>query len=295
MRMIGQIENQPGANSFGDYLYLQGIKNKVEIERDGAWSIWVYDEEEIDRARQMLEQFRRNPSAPQFHEATDHAQSLRDREEAEEEQAKKRQFGREKIFRTGGFSRVGRLTLALMGISLVVAMISGLGQNRGPILVLFISLYEQGLPEVRQGQIWRLITPIFLHFGIIHLLFNMLWLYDLGSTVERRFGTGYYALMVLALAVVPNISQYLVGGPAFGGMSGVVFGLLGYVWIRGKYDPGSGLFLHPQTVTIMIIWYFLGLSGFIGGIANTAHTAGLVLGMIWGYVAAVKSGGYPRD
>ena len=72
----------------------------------------------------------------------------------------------------------------------------------------------------------------------------------------------------------------------FGGMSGVVYGLLGYIWIRGKYDASSNLFVHPQTVMMMIIWFFLCLIGLIGNVANTVHGIGLATGIIWGYVSA---------
>jgi GlpG protein len=72
----------------------------------------------------------------------------------------------------------------------------------------------------------------------------------------------------------------------FGGMSGVVYALLGYVWMRGKYDPASGLFVPPPTVTMMLIWFVAGWTGILGPIANMAHGAGLVLGMAWGYFSS---------
>jgi len=92
--------------------------------------------------------------------------------------------------------------------------------------------------------------------------------------------------MVLAIAIPSNLAQYAVSGPTFGGMSGVVYGLLGYIWIRGKFDPGAGLRLHPSTVTMMIAWYFLCWTGWVGPVANTIHTVGLLIGMGWGWLAA---------
>ena len=71
-------------------------------------------------------------------------------------------------------------------------------------------------------------------------------------------------------------------------MSGVVYGLLGYIWIRGKFDPGSGLYLHSSTVIMMLIWFFACLSGYLGQIANTAHTVGLLMGMAWGFVSGLR-------
>ena len=114
----------------------------------------------------------------------------------------------------------------------------------------------------------------------------MLWLKDLGYAIERRHGTLYFFLMILVVGVTSNLGQFLHKGPSFGGMSGVVFGLLGYIWIRSRFDPRSGLQITKHTVIFMMIWFFLCLSGRIGNIANTAHGVGLVVGMLWGFVSA---------
>jgi GlpG protein len=58
------------------------------------------------------------------------------------------------------------------------------------------------------------------------------------------------------------------------------------MWIRGKFDPACGLRLHQQTVVTSIIWFFFCFSGYAGPIANGAHAGGLVLGMIWGWLAS---------
>jgi len=140
-----------------------------------------------------------------------------------------------------------------------------------------------------------LFTPMFLHFGFLHILFNMLWLRDLGSMIEARKSSRLLLLLVLTIAGVSNLAQYLVSGPNFGGMSGVVYGLLGYMWMQGKFNPASRLSLEPQTVTFMIAWFFLCLFGVIGGVANTAHAAGLGLGIAWGFLTAQWSLARRRD
>jgi membrane associated rhomboid family serine protease len=139
-----------------------------------------------------------------------------------------------------------------------------------------------------RGEVWRVITPIFIHFGPLHILFNLLWLRDLGSMIEGRQSTWYLGLLVLVMAIGSNVAQFLVSGPVFGGMSGVVYGLLGYVWLRGKFDPASGLFLHQSTVVMMMIWFVAGYTGILGNIANTAHAAGLGIGAAWGYLASLR-------
>ena len=138
--------------------------------------------------------------------------------------------------------------------------------------------------------LWQFGSYLFLHDpnGFQHILFNMLWLRDLGSMIEARQSTWHLAILALVIAACSNVAQYFfTGNPVFGGMSGVVYGLLGYIWIRGKCDPGSGLFVHKSTVTMMIIWFFLCYSGLLGSIANTAHAVGLGMGMAWGYLSSV--------
>jgi GlpG protein len=140
------------------------------------------------------------------------------------------------------------------------------------------------LPEVRQGQVWRLITPIFIHWNLLHLLFNMLCLKDFGSMIEARQGSVKLLLMVVVIGVASNLGQTWVSGPQFGGISGVLYGLFGFIWMRGRLDPASGLHLSSTNIVAMVAWFFLCLFGFIGNIANTAHGVGLVMGMVWGAV-----------
>lgn len=172
----------------------------------------------------------------------------------------------------------------LIAICLLLALKSNFGYARSELAPFFISVYPQGLTEIQQGQWWRLVTPIFLHFGPIHLLFNMLWLWQLGGGMERRQGWGELVLMVAVIGVVSNLLQYLVSGPGFGGMSGVVYGMLGYFWMQGRYNPRFGMVLDKTIVAMMLIWFIVCWLGLVGNIANVAHTAGLLLGLAWGLI-----------
>jgi len=78
------------------------------------------------------------------------------------------------------------------------------------------------------------------------------------------------------------------GGPLFGGISGVAFGLFGYIWMKARFDPGSGFFLHRQAVMMMMVWFVICLLGIIPRVANTAHTVGLLVGVIWGYLSSPR-------
>jgi GlpG protein len=144
-------------------------------------------------------------------------------------------------------------------------------------------LPETGVGAIVRGQFWRLVTPIFLHFSILHILFNMLWLRMLGGEIESRRGLLRYVGLVLLIAAVSNLGQYAAtGSPLFGGMSGVVYGVFGYLWMKQRQDPDAGLSLPPNCIFWMLGWFVVCWTGMVGGIANWSHTFGLVSGMLVG-------------
>jgi len=294
MRLIGQLENETQAQRFGDFLYAEGIESHVEQNTGGVYEIWVLDEDAMDTAASLLNEFVKHSDAPQFVKAG-HAgakQRDRDRKQAIPKRAKIVD-GRTLFYRPP--VPYGVLTITLIAISVAVTILTAMGAKERPTALLSITQYahdsgyivwDTSLPEVRHGQIWRLFTPMFLHFNIMHILFNMLWLRDLGSMIEARKSPWLLLVLVLAIAAVSNLAQFQVSGPTFGGMSGVVYGLLGYIWMQGKFNPASGLALQRQTVILMIVWFFLCLSGLMGNIANTAHAVGAIVGIAWGYLTA---------
>ena len=140
---------------------------------------------------------------------------------------------------------------------------------------------------------WRLITPMFLHFGIVHFIFNSLWLSMLGSRIERLSGSIHLILLVLISGLVSNLAQFWWSGAAnFGGMSGVVYALLGYIWIAHKIVPRSITALPKGIVGFMIGWLILCMTPVLTfllgvGIANAAHLGGLIIGMFLGLLFGV--------
>jgi GlpG protein len=143
------------------------------------------------------------------------------------------------------------------------------------------------MPEVHHGEVWRLVSPIIIHFGFAHILFNMMWLRDLGSMFEARLGWWYFLIFVVVIAAVSNYAEYVLKHTAnFGGMSGVIYGLIGYVAVRGRFDPSAGLSLDRQSVVWALIWFVACFTGWVGPIANTVHAVGLCIGAAWGFVDA---------
>ncbi len=296
MRLIGHLENESQARSFADFLYVQGIENQLEFQKEEGWAIWVREEDKLDPASKLLASFRLNPGNPRYHTESKNAAQLRVQEEKSEEAYRKKVRNRRHLFQPLTAYGFGPLTFAFIVLCVVVFIWSKFAKDLMAIHALFISEQFAGhrnfatmLPEVRHGQIWRLFTPAIIHLGWLHILFNMLWLRDLGSMIEGRQGTLQLALLVVVIAGLSDFGQYYVDpNPVFGGMSGVVYGLLGYSWIRGKFDPGSGLFLHPSTVNMMLIWFVLCYTDLLGPVANTCHAVGLVTGMAWGYLSSLR-------
>jgi GlpG protein len=123
----------------------------------------------------------------------------------------------------------------------------------------------------------------------------MVWLWQLGGMIEQRRGWWRFLLLVLACAIPSNVAQWFLSefswnaghlviqsNHLFGGMSGVVYGLFGYVWMKGRYDPDLGMQLGSRTVVYMLVWLVLCATGLVGPIANTAHAVGLVVGVVIG-------------
>lgn len=148
--------------------------------------------------------------------------------------------------------------------------------------------------KLRQGQVWRLVTPIFLHADIFHLFFNMVWLFVLGAQMESRLGMMRYLLFILITAVGSNSAQYLMSGPNFIGFSGVLCAMIMFVWMRQKKTPWEGYQLQ-RTSMKFVTWFILlifgmqcvsfvfellGIHLFALPIANTAHLAGGFIGYL---------------
>ena len=255
MRLTGSFETEAEARRFSAVLLARGIESVVEpLDREGA-EVWVVEEDRQPDAARVLERYVASPDAPEFAAAQRQAAVELRRREREESGRRSAglDVGRSDRWQMG----TGWVTLVLIGISVVLSLFSKLGEDRSVLAPFMISNYhrdESGLlyhlptlrknggvvssnavlggagllPEVRRGEFWRLITPIFVHFGFLHLLFNMMMLRNLGGVIEAKFGPACFAGLVVALAVGSNLAQLAWSSPNFGGMSGVDSGLFDY-------------------------------------------------------------------
>jgi GlpG protein len=327
MRQVGQLDNEKSARRFVAWLTTQQIDATAEAT-GGAWSIWVRDEDNLASARASLAEFSANPTSERFADAEKKAEAIRREAEAKREKARKNQVRMSDKWSAAGAAsaRRGPLTMILIGICIVVWLMSRLGQDpRSPVIrglsfsdgITALEAIRDGrVPlsptvadeetiqasivrqmtwfSIRRGEVWRIFTPMLIHFGTTHLLFNMIMLYSFGGQIESRYGTLRLLLLVLALAALSNVGQALTSGPGFGGMSGVIYGLFGFAWMRSTYDPQSGLRLDQVTVFILLLWFVLCIATeipafqqilrplFGGRVANVAHAVGLVAGMAVG-------------
>lgn len=186
----------------------------------------------------------------------------------------------------------GETTFVILIVCVVLFGMSYLDMGRRFQDVLFMGKPETGfLYEILHGQVWRLITPIFIHLSILHILFNMLWFKDLGYLIEYKFGKHNLLILILVSGVISNLLQYFVSGPQFGGMSGVLYAMLGFVWVYKKIHQDFDYSLPARDITIMIGWLLLCLTGFLGPIANSAHAGGLFVGMLFAVYKAPEKWG----
>lgn len=176
----------------------------------------------------------------------------------------------------------GPITLKIVIFCVIIYLFSYFPIGNGLYGAFRIDTHEAGfLIDFTHGQIWRILTPIFLHMGFFHILFNMLWFLDLGSILEYKYSPKFVLSFILVSGIFSNLLQYLFMGPRFGGMSGVLYGMLAYLWINKKLNPDFEFSLPKHDIILMIGWFFLCLFGIFANVANFAHAGGIAVGIWW--------------
>ena len=326
MRLLGELKDNEQATLFSSYLLVKGIESHFDAQSDAPCEVWVKDEDQFKEAYEDYQSFVSNPNDSKYSNSVRQAKII-----ARAEEKKRQQIQRRIVkVQSKNMTRRPPLTLALMVICALVALATEFGEADPDHTVYkglqFVSVpqpdslairaspsYPDGLDvrlaSIKRGEIWRVITPVFIHYGVLHILFNLYMFFQFGSLIENRYGTLKFGLLCLASAALPNIVQCVVpdaiGGhypglfngtliTRLGGMSGVVYGLFGFVWMKSVYDRAFGYRIPQSTVVILIAWLFLcmvpGGVGFMGidSVANWAHGIGLLVGMAVGYFGLIK-------
>ena len=186
------------------------------------------------------------------------------------------------------------MTTAILGLTFLVAALTLVGENFAAIRWLsFVDFQIQGsylyFADLNQtlasGQWWRLLSPMLLHFGWLHLAMNSLWYWELGRRIEVRQGPLAVLGLTLLFGLAANVAQYLYAGPSlFGGLSGVLYGLLGHCWLYQRLAPNPAYRLPPGVLAMMLAWLLIFELLQFAAIANAAHVGGLLVGCLTGLV-----------
>jgi GlpG protein len=279
MRFISNFTDQKLAEKFAAVLAKAGIEAEVRAE-DSEFGVWVYQEEQIAESRSLHSEFVKNPDDKRFQVSTfglkaQLPKSINDRHRVIDV--------RREVF--GAANAKNIVTMTLIVVSVILTIIVEIPAYKWLKAQLMYSNYIRPMfLEISQGQVWRLITPIFLHAGFLHILFNMMWLHTLGGQIEQQKGSRFLLVFILLTAVTVNTAQYLTTPAPFLGMSGVVYALFGYMWMAIRYEAGCRYELSDFTVKLMIFWLFFCL--FLPNVANTQHFVGAGLGAAYGYLTS---------
>ena len=206
------------------------------------------------------------------------------------------------MWRLGAFFRTCPLASVLAVLCLIVAGMSQLGREfRGLEWLFFPPVAFAGFSDLAlqlfdPTLFLRALTPALLHFGEIHLVFNLLWLFYFGRQIERAQPWLLVAVVYAATALAGNVAQYYFSGSnAFGGLSGLIYGLVGYTWVLGVTVPSGQVKLRTSTFWVFVIALF-GMALFASdSIASEAHAGGLIAGLIAGFFVALWQRSKPNS
>ncbi len=298
------------ARMIEDALYQRGIDSNVSHSSGGTFLVWVVDEAQLARACELTEVWLDQGRDLELSEIAKRGRLAKDERERDA------QHRREQIARARAeLARASRrrptpLTWGLLGLCIAIYWLSGmpaLGAVVSDELHAVLRKLAIADPDLARtatmitvfgrqvawwplpwAEPWRFVTPALVHHHILHLAFNMLVLVQLGRVLEMRHGSRVLFALALISAVLANVAQYeITGNPTFAGFSGVVYALLGFLWLRGRLDLLVGYRLTDTAIAFMLLWLLFGfVSDSEQRIANYSHLFGLAFGVLCGYVSA---------
>ncbi|MGB1263122.1 MAG: rhomboid family intramembrane serine protease GlpG [Cognaticolwellia sp.] len=273
LRPLVKVTQHNIALLFCNYLQTLGVQAQVQ-QQDAGFVIYC-QQDKYELAQQEFEQFIAQPHHAKYQQAawqngdvTDvnaHAPALLS------------------SFKTQFFSHAGIVTLVVFALCWLVFLASNFGW--GNAIFKQLQFYPQLSIDALLQAPHRLLGPAFFHFSWLHIAFNTMWWWQLAGVIEDKLGKGSLINLLLVSAIVSNLGQFLVDGPNFGGLSGVVYALVGYVWWLGWLLPEKGLSLSKPIIGFMLFWLLLGYTSFMPiNVANTAHLLGLISGCCLAYL-----------
>ncbi len=174
------------------------------------------------------------------------------------------------------------ITYILIALNIIIYIISSvIGHNE------FITMFGLEPHYVLAGQYYRIITCMFLHANLLHLIFNMYALYIIGSQIESFFNKYKYLAIYLFSGIVGALMSLIFTKSWSVGASGAIFGLMGAMLYFGyHYRLYLGTVIKSQIIPVILINLLIGFTS--PGIDNAAHIGGLIGGVIASMIVGVK-------
>ncbi|RQW61513.1 rhomboid family intramembrane serine protease GlpG [Vibrio viridaestus] len=263
------LNNPRMGQAFIDYMSSRQVTLQMTLDEQGSYVLWLPEDEHLIEVEAELKQFLQQPNHPKYREAS---WSLNTKSRASFHYSSPSLMSLIK-------SKAGWFTLGIIVIGVAIYLLQIVGFGR----VIFDALHFPA-SSVQQWQLWRWISHALLHFSVIHIVFNMLWWWQLGGDIEKKLGSSKLIGLFLLSSACSGLAQYWVEGANFGGLSGVVYALVGYLWIIGWKKPQLGLGMQKPILVFMLVWLVLGFVQPFMAIANSAHLAGLVVGILYALV-----------
>lgn len=170
------------------------------------------------------------------------------------------------------------ITYILIALNIgLFALMEFAGGTQNPYVLMYFGIKINSL--IVEGQYWRLLSSAFIHIGFAHIAFNMYGLFNLGTLVEKIYGSKKYLFIYLTAALWGSISSFIFSPIPSAGASGAIFGLFGALLYLGRRRPR--LFSTSFGTNVLIVLGFNLVYGFTaGGIDNFAHIGGLIGGYL---------------
>lgn len=276
MLKVGALANRSQAKRFIKFLGSKTLNADLR-EAEAVFEIWLLEHEHIEQVRTWFDDFDRNPDGVQFDVKID------PKAKAKAAEAKLKQHYRRVFKRPKGVL----ITWGLLVASTLVFLLM-LTMYRTVVLQALLIVPPGRSLSILVAQPWRLVTPIFIHTGVLHIIFNLFWVYDFGMLIESKESRWFFLLLVLSGAILGNLLQLLLAGPYFGGLSGVVYALFGYLWVSAKTNLRSGYFISTPIIVLLMAWLVIGFTGILGSVANFGHLGGLLAGFLFAYARRLR-------
>lgn len=265
---FGRLPNPRAAQALVDYLKSQGIECHQTF-LDDVVVLSVVSASDLSAAQAEFARFRQNPLDEKYLAASWESGTT----------SSHLDYGAPGLSLLSRFiTGAGPLTLVIFALCVLVyaALNLGFGDQTFALLSFF-----GATGTFQASELWRVFTPTLLHFSLMHISFNLLWWWFLGGRIETRIGTKPLLILLLVAGTLPNIAQYFLTGPNFGGLSGVVYAVAGYSWLMGVRKPSAGISLPASYMGFMVLWMVLGFFDVLGlSMANAAHLGGLMVGLL---------------